>query len=259
MLAKGAKLLAYDMHENTYNVITAKKIVTKKVLNSINIKDHFLLKGLKFVASQNKEFAHKYEKEIKQLFETHSSSFEKVKADIFFKHRLVEKSYPKVYELLKTMGLTQTLDEKLITGGLFEYYVYLLVCDLGFDDIEIGVEIKQKFAQNNNIPNEFDILLMKDNHLHMIECKYTKKAKLSDLVYKYSSLINLIDDDGKIIILTQKKRYNPNIYDNRITSLHNHRRAFINNILVRGNVVNHQEEFISDVKNYFNISRKKYE
>jgi hypothetical protein len=255
MLNMGVKLLSYDMYENTCNITSNKKILTKKITSKMSIQDHFLLKGLKFVKSQNREFAHKYKKEIMQIFEQYGRSFKRVKADIFSQHRLIKGNYPEVYSLLKRMGLTKSFDEKMITGGLFEYYVYLLVCDLGFDDIEIGVEIKQKFSEDMSISNEFDILLMKDNHLHMIECKYSKNIKLAELVYKYSSLINLIDDDGKIIILTEKKNYSPDLYNKKVTTLSNHRRAFINHILIRGTVIGNKKRFIDDVKTYFDVDR----
>jgi hypothetical protein len=61
----------------------------------------------------------------------------------------------------------------------------------------------------------------------------------------------VIDDDGKMMILTDKTMYNPNIYDNENLSLVHHRRAFLHNIFIRGSVINNRDEFIEDVKKYF--------
>lgn len=152
------------------------------------------------------------------------------------------------------MNLDLSTQQKEITGGLFELYVYLLVKDLGFDDIEIGIVVENTFSGTNVIRNEFDILMMKDNHLHMIECKFTKRIDLAALVFKYSTLINLIDDDGKMMILTDNYIYAHDLYDKTKQGLELYRRALINKILIRGSVVKNKKEFLNDVDSYFQLS-----
>ena len=56
-----------------------------------------------------------------------------------------------------------------------------------------SINVKVEFAQA--LQNEFDILMMKDNHLHVIECKLRKSVPGEDYVYKLDSVIDYLDDD----------------------------------------------------------------
>jgi len=254
LLNAGAKILSYDMYENSYNVTTNNSITTKTITSKMSIKEHFALKGLKVTAFEEKDFAHKKASYIKELFEKYYEQFVFLKKDITQNTRVHADKYPQALQLIKIMKLDSIKQQKVITGGLFEFYVYLLVKDLGFDDIEIGVIVEDKFTNANVIRNEFDILMMKDNHLHMIECKFTKRIDLPLLVFKYSTLINLIDDDGKMMILTDNSVYSHDLYDKTQLGLEYYRRALINKILIRGSVMKHKQEFLSDVNSYFQLS-----
>ncbi|MDQ1244527.1 MAG: hypothetical protein QG565_867 [Campylobacterota bacterium] len=247
----GVNIISYDMHENSYNITTKESMHNFKINSHLKIKDHLLLKGLEIVSLEDKEFAHKNEAHIRALFDNYRHEFNNMKKDIY--HRTIKQhNYPRAYQIIQNLGL-DFQNSKEITGGLFEFYVYLLIKDLGFDDIEIGVKINQYFSQNSSIPNEFDVLAMKDNHLHIIECKFSKNNNLNELVYKYSSLINLLDDEGKMIILTDKSEYSHDLYENNTTNLEVHKRAKINRILVRGSVFGNKAEFVDDVKTFFNL------
>ncbi|MEA2091155.1 MAG: DUF1887 family CARF protein [Campylobacterota bacterium] len=253
LLDSGVKLLSYDMYENSYNLTSTESITTQKLKSKMSIKDHFLFKGLNVSDFEDKEFAHKYETYIRDLFENHYDEFSIMKRDITGNKKSNQHQYPNALKLIKRMNLNIKTSHKSITGGLFEFYIYLLVKDLGFDDIEIGMVIEDKFSNNVSVRNEFDLLLMKDNHLHMIECKFTKNIDMQALVYKYSSLINLIDDDGRIIILTGKTVYSHDLYGSTYQGLEHHRRALVNKILVRGSILKNKNDFIDDVKSYFNL------
>jgi hypothetical protein len=251
-LEYGVKIISYDMHENSYNITTKDSMQNFKLNSHLKIKDHLLLKGLEIESLEDKEFAHEHEALIRALFDNYRHEFNDMKKDIF--HRTIKQhKYPRAYQIIQNLKLDFIKNSKDITGGLFEFYVYLLIKDLGFDDIEIGVKVNQYFSQNSSIPNEFDILAMKDNHLHIIECKFSKNDKLGELVYKYSGLINLLDDEGKMIILTDKSEYSHNLYTDNTTNLDVHKRAKINRILVRGSVFSNKAEFIDDVKTFFNL------
>lgn len=89
--------------------------------------------------------------------------------------------------------------EQFIKGGIFEEYIYWLIKDnFDLDDIMTGVTIQF----DKDVNNEIDILIMKENHLHTIECKFTDNFKTSEYLYKTDSIIDYIDDDGKGMILT---------------------------------------------------------
>lgn len=253
LLDKGVKLLSYDIYENNYNITTKDNIVTKKVTSQMSIKEHFLLKGLHVSEYDDKRFAHKNEAIIRELFEQYYKELVILKRDITQNNYIDKSKYPRAIQLINLMNLDFKKDQKTITGSLFEYYIYLLIKDLGFDDIELGVIVDQEFSKEHFVKNEFDILLMKDNHLHMIECKFTKYVDMQLLVYKYSSLINLVDDDGKIIVLTDDKSYKHDLYSDYNNKLHNHRRGLLNKVLIRGSVFSNKEQFIDDIKSNFNL------
>lgn len=250
LLPKGVKFISYDMHENSYNITTQNNIKTCKIKGSLSIEDHFLLKGLSITQKGNKEFAHKYQKQILELFNNHANEMELLNKDITNQNTHHKTEYPRALQLVKSMGLDEQRDIPLITGGLFEYYIYLLIKDMGFDDIEIGIKIKQPLNNIIGVENEFDILLMKNNHLHMIECKF-RKMKKRDIVYKYASLINLIDDDSMMMILTNDDVYNHDIYDTKRVELSDYRRAFLNRIAIRGSAIKNQQLFLDEIVTLF--------
>lgn len=252
LLERGVKILSYDMYENSYNTTTLQGITTHKMSTHMSIKEHLLLKGFHVRDSSDKSFALKYEKEIRTLFEKHNSEYKELRRDVT-QNRVNKSRYPKAMQLIKTMGLSTKTEQKEITGGLFEWYVYLLIKDLGFSDIEVGVIVEDSFTKESSIRNEFDILMMHENHLHMIECKFTRNIDLQALVYKYSTLLNLIDDDGRMMILTEKGPYAYDLYNSNQQGLETYRRALSNKILIRSAVAQNREQFVKDVFTYFHL------
>ena len=250
LLSDGVNVLSYDMYENSYNITANNSIVTKKLNSKMSIKDHFELKGFTVHSVEDKSFAHKYAKQIKNLFEEYYDEFVLLKKDITHSRVGSNKKYINALRIIRELKLNTDTQRKEITGGLFEWYVYLVVKDLGFDDIEVGAIVLDHFSSTSTIKNEFDILIMKDNHLNMIECKFTKRVDIQALVYKYSTLINLIDDDGKMMILTDQETYSYDLYQNAEPKLIPYRRALVNRILIRGSILGRKEEFIEDINSY---------
>ena len=220
MLPEGAKIISYDMFDNEYHIVDMNGMRREKIKNSIPVLEHFLLKGVKIQSKGIKSFAEKYEKEIRELFERNHYEYRGFKYEFTTKNRMPSRrDFPNVYYLFDKMNLTNKNFDRnilfqMLTGDMFEYYIYLLVKDLGFDDIEIGVEI-----EDEGIINEFDLLLMKDNHLHIIECKHRgfKTLDLEDLIYKYATLRRVVDEDAKSIIVSLVNKYSKN-YLNRALS-----------------------------------------
>jgi len=220
MIPIGVKMLSYDMFDNEYHIIDINGMKRKSITKVPSIIEHFLLKGVKVTSKGIKSFALKYENEIKELFRYNHKEYKEFKYDLTTKGKLPSrKVYPNVYYLFDKMNLTnKNLDHnalfKVLTGDMFEYYIYLLVKDLGFDDIEIGVSVEY-----DGVENEFDLLLMKDNHLHLIECKHKnfKTLYLEDLIYKYAILRRVVDEDARGVIISLVNKYSKN-YVNRALS-----------------------------------------
>jgi len=189
----------YDIFENTMNIIGKKRVL----LPSVSVEDFFLLKNIK-IQKENKNFAKKYKDEIIELFEKHHKEFNDFKIE-FTKTKTIPNN-SKILKLLKKMDIKLQYNKvfKLITGTLFEYYVYLKLKNLGFDDIEIGVRVL-----NKSFDNEFDLLVMHNNHLNIVECKHKEfNLHFSELIYKYFTLRNIIDYDARAVIVSLIKNYN---------------------------------------------------
>lgn len=210
MLPLGCKIISYDMYDNEYHLIDINGMKREKIKKIPSIIEHFMLKGIKVISKGSKNFALTHQKEIKSIFQKYHQEYKNFKYEMTTKKHLPSRTiYKNIYHLLDKMNLTNNSLEykylfKILTGDLFEYYIFLLMKDLKFDDIEIGVEI-----DDEEIKNEFDLLLMKDNHLHTIECKHRgfKNLDLDDLIYKYSTLRRVIDEDAKGVIISLANRY----------------------------------------------------
>ncbi|MGB5793460.1 Card1-like endonuclease domain-containing protein [Poseidonibacter sp.] len=256
LLPLGANLISYDRFDNEVNIISSKTMKTYKVDQIIPIQDHFLLRNIVVDSVSDKKYAKKFKNEIFDLFEKRHKEF-KIFANYVQESNnpnIENKDFKSINKIMKKMGLENLkTNQSLITGGLFEYYIYLKLLDLDYDDIEIGVSVKKYIDEINFIPNEFDILIMKENHLHMIECKFTKNIKLENIVYKYMGLKSLLDDDGKMCILTSHK--NPiNLETNKNPMDYQpYKRASANKILLKGNPLNNIDKFILEIRDYFQL------
>lgn len=99
---------------------------------------------------------------------------------------------------------------KYLTGEWFEEYVYSLVKNhyqLSDDEIGLGWQLQKG---ENNTPNEFDVLYIKDKKLNIIECKTSiissgtgfKKNIITETIYKVDSLRNNLGLFAKTNIFT---------------------------------------------------------
>ncbi len=215
---KGADFLYYDRFENTINILNTSGMQTKKLQKKLSIKEHFTLKNIDIVATSNKDFAKRYKNQIRSLFTTHLKEFKTLCYNLNKIHDnfVLEEQLPKeVKNTLQAMGVDTaklTTQKKFITGDLFEYYIYNEMKKLDVDDVEVGLKVDKKISDTLHIANEFDVLVLKENHLHMIECKFKdfsnqtpyKKNELEKLIYKYSTLKHFLDDDGKNVLLFYK-------------------------------------------------------
>lgn len=254
LLPHGVNLISYDRYDNEVNIIQNESMTTYRIDKIIPIQDHFLLRNLEVVSIADKNFANKYKNEILELFEKRYEEFKGFANYVQNTQNptLDNKEYENINKIINRLNLKDIkFNQGLITGGLFEYYIYLKVKELDFDDIEIGVTVRKNIDKINFLSNEFDILIMKDNHLHMIECKFTKNIKLDNIVYKYMGLKSLLDDDGKICIVTGHKNPHNLSKSTNPVEYQPYKRALANKILLKGNPMKDINKFVSEVKDYF--------
>ena len=255
LLPLEANIMAYDRFDNECNIITTEGMRNYKVEEVVSIQDHFLLKNLKVGEVGDKTFALKHKDTIVTLFEKHIDQFDKFISHVQQSSRPNFSTFQDIKLLIESLGIKEKdlkTNQKVLIGGLFEYYIFLKISHLSYGDIELGITIKQYLDGRNFITNEFDILIMKNNHLHMIECKYTKQVKLDQLVYKYMALKGLIDDDGKIIMVTAHDTFMPKLDDNSLQNLP-HKRAKANRMLLLGDPLQDINRFVLEVEKFLEL------
>ncbi len=233
---KGVKFLSYDRFDNTYISLHPNAMTTPLNVSSMSIEEHFMLKDVHILAKGSLEEATMHEEEIAKLFELHKGRRDQFESASAF--------------ILKTP-----------TGFLFEFYVYNLIKDLEYDDIALGVKVEDNYA-NTAFENEFDILVMKNNHLHMIECKARddfNEESVSTFIYKLDSVRNTLDEDANMIFLTQDRLYNPCTDSMQRGHLSPYYRGYARRIFVRGTPVGNKERFLRDVDSIFALQTKDIE
>jgi hypothetical protein len=259
LISKGYKFISYDRFDNTANIITDTKMYSYSFKKPISVKDHFLLKDIDIKSIVDKEFVHKFEMQIISLFEKYYDDF------IYYLdvdrgiEKLKSEEYHKINSLLISMGYTNKEKSAklsknkrkniraLRSGELFEYYIYLKLRKLNCDDMQIGVKVSKNVKFKYAILNEFDILIMKDHHLHMVECKFRNDFHQNDLVYKYMGLRHMLDDDSKMCLVTMHDNPN-NMFGNSP-----HIRASDNNMLLLGNPLENINDFVSKVEDFLEL------
>ena len=194
-LSVGAKVLAYDKHANTYNLHTNSGMEKCVIKNNSDIQNHLLLKGyeiLKVPQSldllRRKEVVYKLAENLTRYKEFANLRQHK-SADMI-------SGYKDYKTLLQSVNKLD--NQYFIQGTVFEEYIYHLIVDnFDFDDVMTGVKVQFEEA----VENEFDILMIKDNHLHTIECKFKRDLDGEPFVYKTELIKDYLDDDGKAMIL----------------------------------------------------------
>lgn len=194
-LQYGSKVISYDRFANTYNEHTNNSMKKKNIKYNMDIKNHLRLKGYelksysnKFELKRRKPYILEITKDMKE-FKKFTNKYIDIDADI-------DSSYKNYRDILIKMD---QYEKPFVQGGIFEELIYWTIKDnIKLDDIMVGVHIEF----DKDIYNEIDILMIKDNHLHTIELKFTSKFKTNVYLYKTDSVMDYIDDDGKGMIYT---------------------------------------------------------
>jgi len=212
LLESGANVISYDRYDNTYNLHTNNSMKHHHIQHNMDIRSHLLMKGYEIVKSSSTDELLARKDVILKLTENlpaykrFANSFQGTK------------SSNEVYgndEYKKLLGRIGMLENTFfIQGTVFEEYIYHLIVDhFDFDDVWLGTTVM--FTEH--VQNEFDILMIKDNHLHTIECKFKRDIEGNSMIYKMELLIDYLDDDGKAMILNiggENENYNKQKYGN---------------------------------------------
>ena len=194
-LSFGGKVIAYDRYANTYNLHTQNSMKKYLINNNMDIQSHLMLKGYTLLEVTDKDVLH-HRKDVVLELTKDLTRFKE------FTNLLQKKSLDDIISFDDYKTLLESInkkEQKFIQGVVFEEYIYHLIVDkFDFDDVWTGVKVKF----DEGVENEFDILMIKDNHLHTIECKFVNNLNGTHFVYKTELIKDYLDDDGKAMILS---------------------------------------------------------
>lgn len=248
LLNKGVSFIAYDIFDNCYNIVSKNSLEKRKIINNMDIKTHLMLKGYKVIFTGNKMEAFKRKNQILKICED-LETLQGLASEIQNKRIKDVKGYTELKNLL--IEIDKIEDVSFIQGGIFEEYIYWLIED-NFEFDQVMFKVKVEFAEN--VFNEFDILMIKDNHLHVVECKLRKFVPGEEYVYKLDSVIDYLDDDGKGMILViggENHRITQSGNAKKSFSLGAKARAKNANILIYHSKTFNKEEFLTDIRKHF--------
>ncbi|GHV01328.1 hypothetical protein AGMMS49521_1320 [Campylobacterota bacterium] len=236
----GANILIYDRFANDMSLITVEGMSRLALKHNMSIADHIISKGYDLVEAKSKTEM-EYRKPFVQVISDNFAQFQKYRRRVMEEKKIDEERYEPVVGALAKMGVATSsgrpINMNFILGELFEEQIYHIVNDLGFDDVMSGVKVRYETINGVTIQNEFDVLMIKNNHLYIIECKFRDRVDGENLIYKYDALLEQMDNDGKVMIvnvasteskeaLKRGKRIHRNFEKGALS------RAQLNNILI---------------------------
>lgn len=189
-------LLAYDRFENSCNYINLDGM-DRYTVSPMSIDEHLLLKNIDYnfidetFEMQSRKAA---------VFALMNDTAEYLRFRAAYSRNDVPADLEHLHRHAKSMS-AQT-GRNFFNGQIFEEYCYWLVNDLGFDDVRLGTKVTHLPHTANDYENEFDLLMIKNNHLHIMECKLRTHINGEHFIYKYDSLKGLLDADGKTMIVS---------------------------------------------------------
>jgi len=249
LLDIGAKILSYDRYDNSYNLHTKNSMTHYAIKHNMDIQSHLLMKGYDIVKTTNRDELRARKEVVLKLTENlpsykqFANQFQNTKSS---KEVFGNDHYKR---LLESIGLLE--NTFYIQGTVFEEYIYHLIVDnFDFDDVWLGTTVM--FTEH--VQNEFDILMIKDNHLHTIECKFKKNLNGKPMVYMMELLMDYLDDDGKSMILNiggdnincDTRNYDEQKFDNA-----DRHRARYGDIKIHLAAEFDEKKFLKDVRNWF--------
>jgi hypothetical protein len=220
----GGAVVAYDIRDNSYNLIDAQNFENNKIEMNMRISDALILLGEKSLESEERLTAWQQYDDLSTIFSDTKRVFKirKILASPDAKEK-VQKKYPQIYRALKRVGFFENGRCNInIFGRLFERYLFTIMARYDFDDIEMGSKIafeynQQEMSEKESVINEFDILLIKENRIYFVEAKFGSLNSLSPLsiIYKSDALMDYFEDECKSMIVfveppTEKLKFGEN-------------------------------------------------
>jgi len=198
IMQMNGKIFTYDKFDNTFNEIYGKNCQLKKAKN-LKLNDYLTLLNYEIESKKTAKDILKYKNAVLGLFKNYPV-FKNQR--VLLKQNRLKSLYYK--NLFKKAGvvINGNINLQRLNGDIFEEYVFWNLYQLDVDDIWLNVKLISEKEEEETIKNEFDVLMIKDNKIYIVECKFGNLAiKPDELIYKSDSLLSLFGEDTKGVII----------------------------------------------------------
>ena len=270
---EGGKVLSYDHFDNDLHIIESDgSMETKPLFAKMDLDAYMTLLNYK-IEKKTKNDLLPRKKYIMNLYKDEKRFVKVRKALLDLYHGNIYgydfSGFPDVMENLRALDVIDqdnnisTENKQMIEGDLLEEYLFWLCETLNFDDIALSAEIdfddENKEASNyKRVINEFDILMIHNNRIYTVECKFKNNLSGVDIVYKYDAIIDYFGHTSKAIIANISNKYKNDYIGMKQSDNFTHsslRRARMSGISVYHESQVDVVKFQNLVQNFFHLRR----
>ena len=269
---EGGKVLSYDHFDNDLHIIEPDgSMETKPLATKMDLDSYMMLLNYK-MKKKNKNDLMPRKKYIINLYKDEKKFVKVRKALLNLYHGDIYhydfSNFTKVLENLRALDAINennnitTATKQIVEGDLLEEYLFWLCETLNFDDIALSAEIdfddeKKEASQYRRVTNEFDILMINNNRIYTVECKFKNDLQGRDMIYKYDAIIDYFGNTSKAIIANISGKYKNDYIGMKQSDNFSH--SALRRARMSGISVYHESEvdvikFQNLVQNFFHLS-----
>ena len=263
VLQQGGQVVVYDPMDNTYNLIYKNNMRNISIKNNMNAIDYCNMLGMEVIEFKGKKQIRYRKKEVIRLFRRYGG-LKKVRRALGDGDRKFDYSeYESILHDLTKIGVIDkernVLDRNFLYGGMFEEYVYWMIRRLDFDDVLLNAVVAIDQVGDALVKNEFDLLMMKNNHPYIIECKHKHNLNGDNIIYKYETVNDAFGPDAKVMIVNLSDKPKIKYKSRNISSSFsrgNINRAILNNIEVYHESRINEKKFLKKAMRFFQVGKR---
>ncbi len=219
---EGGNVLSYDHFDNDLHIIGSDgNMETKPLPTKMDLDAYMTLLNYK-MEKKNKNDLMPRKQYIMNLYKNEKKFVKVRKALLNLYHGNIDgydfSEYSSVLTDLRALNVIgqenriTSKTKQMIEGDLLEEYLFWLCEALHFDDIALGAEIdfddpKREASEYRRVTNEFDVLMIHNNRIYTVECKFKNDLSGRDMIYKYDAIIDYFGNASKAIIANISNKY----------------------------------------------------
>lgn len=269
---EGGKVLSYDHFDNDLHIIAPDgSMETVPLPAKIDLDSYLTLLNYKVVEQKKREDLLPRKQFIMALYEK-ESAYKKVRNALLREHFGQENDFDfslstDILDVLYSLGIVDKkkklipAKQKELQGDILEEYLFWLCEEINPDDIALGLKIdfddstKEPEAQKR-VHNEFDILIMHNNRIYTIECKFSNELEGLEFIYKYDAIIGYFGNASKAIIANISSKMKESYMGTKASD--NFQHSSLRRARMAGVAVYHESQvnaikFQNLVRNFFHI------